>query len=234
MKSLTKKLENRIVVRLFAFMGIGAGLSAAVACLLTRVAEYRDFLAVPDAENNLMLSVSGWILLLLPLVMFLAVPAERKNLSFAAVLLMFCLFCGLIGTALSGVSLVFVKADVARGLLTSSVMFFAMALTGAVFRRDMISWHCILLTVVWGTLLTALGCWLFPAGLTDWAVSMAAVIVYGAVTAYSGEEIERIIADSDRTRLNQLAVRGALAVYLNFIGLAVKVLRFWESRGKCK
>ena len=54
MKSLTKKLENRIVVRLFAFMGIGAGLSAAVACLLTRVAEYRDFLAVPDAENNLM------------------------------------------------------------------------------------------------------------------------------------------------------------------------------------
>lgn len=87
MKSLTKKLENRIVVRLFAFMGIGAGLSAAVACLLTRVAEYRDFLAVPDAENNLMLSVSGWILLLLPLVMFLAVPAERKNLSFAAVLL---------------------------------------------------------------------------------------------------------------------------------------------------
>ena len=225
MKSLTKKLENRIVVRLFAFMGIGAGLSAAVACLLTRVAEYRDFLAVPDAENNLML---------LPLVMFLAVPAERKNLSFAAVLLMFCLFCGLIGAALSGVSLVFVKADVARGLLTSSVMFFAMALTGAVFRRDMISWHCILLTVVWGTLLTVLGCWLFPSGLTDWAVSMAAVIVYGAVTAYSGEEIERIIADSDRTRLNQLAVRGALAVYLNFIGLAVKVLRFWESRGKCK
>ena len=73
-----------------------------------------------------------------------------------------------------------------------------------------------------------------PSGLTDWAVSMAAVIVYGAVTAYSGEEIERIIADSDRTRLNQLAVRGALAVYLNFIGLAVKVLRFWESRGKCK
>ena len=115
MKSLTKKLENRIVVRLFAFMGIGAGLSAAVACLLTRVAEYRDFIAVPDAENNLMLSVSGWILLLLPLVMFLAVPAERKNLSFAAVLLMFCLFCGLIGAALSGVSLVFVKADVARG-----------------------------------------------------------------------------------------------------------------------
>lgn len=234
MKSLAKKLENRIVVRLFAFMGIGAGISAAVACLLTEVAEYRDFIAVPDAENKLMLSVSGWILLLLPLVMFLAVPADRKKLSFAAVLLMFCLFCGLIGAALSSVALVFIKADIARGLFTSAVMFFAMSLTGAVFRRDMISWHCVLLTAVLGTLLTALGCWLFPTGLTDLAVSMASVIVYGAVTAYSGEEIERIIADSDQTRLNQLAVRGALTVNLNFIGLAVKMLRFWDSRGKCK
>lgn len=222
------------MTRVYGYMFLGLIVSALTAAMFAYVPDCREFLYSVGKTGETTLSVSGWILLLLPLVMFLAVPAERKNLSFAAVLLMFCLFCGLIGAALSGVSLVFVKADVARGLLTSSVMFFAMALTGAVFRRDMISWHCILLTVVWGTLLTVLGCWLFPSGLTDWAVSMAAVIVYGAVTAYSGEEIERIIADSDRTRLNQLAVRGALAVYLNFIGLAVKVLRFWESRGKCK
>ena len=95
MKSLTKKLENRIVVRLFAFMGIGAGLSAAVACLLTRVAEYRDFLAVPDAENNLMLSVSGWILLLLPLVLALVhhnrTFAVQKPAGRKAVFAMLCL-----------------------------------------------------------------------------------------------------------------------------------------------
>ncbi len=236
MKNLAKKLENRIVVRLFAFMGAGAGISAAVAGLLTGVPEYREFISVPTVENDVVLSVSGWILLLLPLLMYLSVPEERKKLSLAAVLLIFGLFCGLIGAALSSVSIVFIKADIARGLLISAGMFFAMSLTGAIFRKDMISWHCILLTGVWGAVFTALGCWFFPQSATDWGVCMVSVIAYCAVMAYSGEEIQQIIAasDSERQWLNQLAALGALAVYLNFTGLLVKMLRFWESRGKCK
>ncbi len=233
MKSLAKKLENRIIVRLFAFMGIGAGISAVTAYILTRVPEYRDFLCVLNVENELMLSVSGWIFLFLPLVMFLAIPKNISTLSFPAVALIFVLFCSLIGASLSGVALVFIKADIARGLIISAGMYFGMSLTGAIFRKDMISWHCILLTALWGIILGACSCLLFPLGVVDIAVVFVTIVVYCAVTAYSGEEMLQIIAASDQTKLNQMAIRGALAVYLNFVGLAVKMLRFWQSKGKC-
>ena len=232
MKTLAKKLENRIIVRLFAFMGIGAGISSAVAYLLTRVPEYREFLCVPNVENELMLTVSGWVLLILPLVMYLVVPKDLTALSFPAVGLIFVLFSGLIGASLSGVALVFIKSDIARGLLVAAGMFLLMSLTGAVFRRDMISWHCILLTAGWGILLSGVGWLLFPCGAVDAAVMFVVVVVYCAVTAYSGGEMLQIIAATEQSRLSQMAIRGALAVYLNFVGLAVKMLRFWQNKGK--
>ncbi len=105
-----------MISRLFAFMGGGAAISAATVFLLTAVPEYREFLYVRDAEGLMMLSVGAWILLLLPLMMFLSVPKELKALSFAAVLLIFGLFCSLVGAALSGVAVVYIKADMACAL----------------------------------------------------------------------------------------------------------------------
>ncbi len=234
MKTLAKKLENQVVVRLFAFMGIGAMLSAAVAYLLTLVQEYREFLYILDADNKMVLSTSGWILLLLPLLLYLAIPKERSKMSFASLLIIFLLFCGLLGAALSSVSIVFIKADIARGLLVSAGAFFGMSLTGAISRKDMISWHCILLTFAWGTILTLAGYWLFPLSLTDLAVGLISVMVYCSIMAYSGEDIHNIIASSEQQLKSKLAIRGALVVYLNFVGLVVKTLRFWQNKGEDK
>ena len=232
MKTLAKKLENQVVVRLFAFMGIGSALSAAVAYLLTIVQEYREFLYVVDAENQMILSTGGWVLLILPLLLYLAIPKERGRMTFGSLMLIFLLFCGLMGAALSSVSIVYIKADIARGLLVSAGAFFCMSLTGAISKRDMISWHCILLTFAWGVVLTLIGYWLFPLNLTDLAVGFISVAVYCSIMAYSGDDVHKIISGASKSPKSKLAVRGALIVYLNFVGLMIKLLRLWENKGE--
>ena len=234
MESLTKKLESRVISRLFAFMGGGAAISAATVFLLTAVPEYREFLYVRDAEGLMMLSVGAWILLLLPLMMFLSVPKELKALSFSAVLLIFGLFCSLVGAALSGVAVVYIKADMACALGVAAGMFAIMAVTEAACRKDMISWYCIVVTALWGLLLSGTVYGLFGLSLIDLAVCVATVVIFCAILAYSGSEIQRIVTAAKPDRLNHTAITAALAVFLNLIGLVVKTLRFWESKGSCK
>lgn len=234
MKTLAKTLENQVMVRLFAFMGIGAALSAIMVNLLTIVQEYREFLYVVDTENQMVLSTAGWILLWLPLLFYLAIPKERGRMSLGSLMLIFLLFSGLIGAALSGIAIVYIKANIAGGLSVSAGAFWGMSLVGAISKKDMISWHCILLTFVWGIVLSLVGYWLFSLSLTDLGVSLILIIVYCSITAYSGDDVHKLISGASKSPKNKLAIRGALIVYLNLVGLVVKLLRFWANKSEEK
>ncbi len=98
----------------------------------------------------------------------------------------------------------------------------------------MISWYCIVVTALWGLLLSGTVYGLFGLSLIDLAVCVATVVIFCAILAYSGSEIQRIVTAAKPDRLNHTAITAALAVFLNLIGLVVKTLRFWESKGSCK
>lgn len=108
-----------------------------------------------------------------------------------------------------------------------------MSLVGTIL-KNMISWHCILLTFMWGIVLTLVGYCLFSLSLTDLAVSLILIIVYCSITAYSDGDVHKLIPKANKSPKNKLAFRGALIVYLNFVGLVVKLLRFWSNKSEEK
>lgn len=229
MKRLTKQLENRIVTRVYSFMGIGAFVASGVSWLLTSVPAYRNFLYLYDADNRMILSGGGWILLFLPLVMFLSAPRELRKMSFPGVMLLMALFCALIGAALSGVFVVYVKADVSRCLLIAALMFAAVSGTGRFFRHDMLSWQCVVLTVAWGVVLMFAGCLFWPMTSVDVGACTAVIIGICAVVAYSVNDITRIMTAVPAGEFNHVAACCAMRVFFNLVGVVVVVLRFWRG-----
>lgn len=232
MKRLTKQLENRIVTRVYSFTGIGAFIASGVSWLLSSVPAYRNFLYLYDADNRMILSGGGWILLFLPLVMFLSAPGELRKMSFPGVMLLMALFCALIGAALSGVFIVYVKADVFRSLLIVALMFAAVSGTGKIFRHDMLSWQCVVLTVGWGVVLMLVGHFIRPMTTVDIGACTAVIIGMSAVVAYSVNDIIRIMTAVPAGEFNHTAACCAMRVFLNLVGVVVVVLRFWRGKEK--
>nr|QIM10620.1 hypothetical protein PlAlph_5120 [uncultured Alphaproteobacteria bacterium] len=229
MKRLTKQLENRIVTRLYSFMGIGVFIASGVSWLMTSVPAYRDFLYLYDANNRMILSDGGWILLFLPLVMFLSAPRELRKMSFPGVMLLMALFCALIGAALSGFFVVYVKADIFRCLLIAAVMFVAMSGTGKVFRHDMLSWQCVVLTIAWGGVLMFASHLIWPMSTVDIGACAAVIIGICAVVAYSVNDIIRIMTAVPSGEFNHIAACCTMRIFFNLVGVVVVALRFWRG-----
>lgn len=229
MKRLTKQLENRIVTRLYCFMGIGAFIASGVSWLMTSVPAYRNFLYLYDADNRMILSGGGWILLFLPLVMFLSAPRELRKMSFPGVMLLIALFCALIGAALSGIFVVYVKADIFRSLLITAIMFVAMSCTGKFFRHDMLSWQCVVLTIAWGAALMLVSHFIWPMSVEEIGGCTAVIIGVCAVVAYSVNDIIRIMTAVPPGEFNHIAACCAMRVFFNLVGVVVVALRFWRG-----
>lgn len=234
MKRLLVKLKNRVISRVFAYLGFGLAISAFTAYVLTTIPEYREFLYVFDAENKMMLSVGGWVMLILPLMMFLAIPQNFRNISTGAVFIIYVLFCSLIGAALSGVCVVYVKIDIARSLFVCAGMFVVMSLFRMLCRKDMLSWTCILLTGFFGVVISFADFFLFSTKITGLTAHVAAVVVFCALLAYSETEIRRITDSGSLRTTNKIAIRCALAIFLNLVGLVLKTIQFWNRKQDLK
>jgi len=228
MKRLSLKFENRIVSRIFLLLGIGLMLSSITAHILTVVQAYREFLYIADAEGKMFLSASGWILFWLPLMMYLAVPQNFSKISTGAAFIIYLLFCAIVGAALSGIFIVYIKADIAQSLLVTAMTFAVMSFWERVTKRQLMSWQCLLLTAAVGGIITLGMFLLFPAKLTDISVTIATIIVFCCVTAYSGFAVEKIITAATPENSAKTAVEGCLSIYLNLVGLVLQTIRFWK------
>lgn len=229
MKRLTKQLENRIVIRLYSFMGIGVFIASGVSWLMTNVPAYRNFLYLYDADNRMIMSGGGWILLFLPLIMFLSAPRELRKMSFPGVMLLMALFCALIGTALSSLFVVYVKADIFRSLSITAAMLVAVSGTGRIFRHDMLSWQCVVLTLAWGGILMLISHLIWPMSVVDIGACTAVIIGVCAVIAYSVNDITRIMTAVPSNAFNHIAACCTMRIFFNLVGIVVVALRFWRG-----
>ena len=111
-------------------------------------------------------------------------------------------------------------------------MFAAVAATGKIFRHDMLSWQCVVLTVVWGIVLMFAGHLLLPMTTVDIGACTAVIVGTSAVVAYSVNDIIRITTAVPAGGFNHTAACCAMRVFLNLVGIVVTALRFWRGKEK--
>ena len=216
------------MTRVYGYMFLGLIVSALTAAMFAYVPDCREFLYSVGKTGETTLSVSGWIVLLAPLAIVLFTGGLMKQLSAGAMMIVFVFFCALMGASLSSVFLVYTEASIMMCFVTASATFGAMALFGLTTQTDLTSWGSVLLMALFGLIVAMVVNIFFKSAAMDFVISLVAVVVFCALTAYDSrkirEELDNCYDDEEA------AIWGALSLYLDFVNLLLHLLRLFGQK----
>ena len=157
------------------------------------------------------------------LVMFLSFRITRMSAGAAAA--SFLVYSLLSGLTLSSIFFVYTAGSIASAFVTAAGMFGAMSVYGMVTKRDLTSWGAFFSMGLIGVLICMVVNIFLKSSILGFAASLIGVVVFVGLTAYDTQTLKSY-ATSRELREN-LAVFGALRLYLDFVNLFLMLLRLF-------
>lgn len=213
--------ERAFIRSVYAWMFGGLLLTAAAAWWVVSSAAMQQLIFTTPLR---------WVLLIgeLGLVFFLSFRITKISAGTAATV--FLIFSLLNGLTLSSIFFVYTAASIYQAFFTAAGMFGAMSVYGMVTKRDLTSWGSFFFMGLIGIIIcSVINMFLRSPGLA-WAVSFLGVFIFLGLTAYDTQKL-KAYATAPELREN-LAVFGALALYLDFINLFLMLLRLFGGNRK--
>ena len=169
-----------------------------------------------------------WVIFLAPIGLTLFLGFRITKMSAGAAAATFLIFSALMGLSLSSIFFLYTAGSIYQAFFTAAGMFGAMSVYGMVTKRDLTSWGSFFFMGLIGIIIcSVINIWLKSPGLA-WAVSFLGVFIFLGLTAYDTQKL-KAYATVPEIRGN-LAIYGALALYLDFINLFLMLLRLFGNR----
>jgi FtsH-binding integral membrane protein len=215
--TLTAERERTFIRSVYAWMFAGLLITAASAWWVVESTAMQQLIF----GNRAMV----WVLMLaeLGLVMFLSFRIMKMSAGAAAST--FLIFSLLNGLTLSSIFFVYTRGDIFQAFLTAAGMFGAMSVYGMVTKRDLTSWGSFFFMGLIGIVICSVINIFLHSSALGFAISFIGVFVFLGLTAYDTQKLKSY-ATAPQLREN-LAVYGALALYLDFINLFLMLLRLF-------
>ncbi|HYI12471.1 MAG TPA: Bax inhibitor-1/YccA family protein [Thermoanaerobaculia bacterium] len=166
-----------------------------------------------------------WVLLIAELGLVFYLSFRITKMSPASAASVFLVFALLNGLTLSSIFFVYTAGDISLAFFTAAGMFGAMSVYGMVTKRDLTSWGSFFFMGLIGILICGVVNIFLKSSALGFAISLIGVFVFLGLTAYDTQKLKSY-ATSPTLREN-LAVYGALALYLDFINLFLMLLRLF-------
>jgi FtsH-binding integral membrane protein len=167
----------------------------------------------------------GLIIAELAAVMFLSFRINK--MSSAAAAITFIAYSALNGLTLSAVLLVYTGSSVAQAFITAGGMFGAMSVYGLVTKKDLTSWGSFFMMGLIGIVIASVvNLFMHSTGLS-FVISVLGVFIFVGLTAYDSQKLKTYARAGGGTNL---AIIGALALYLDFVNLFLMLLRLFGDR----
>lgn len=212
----------------FAYMGGGLVLSAAVAFAVANIAPLAALIFGTPLK---------WVAIFAPLAIVLFASFRFERLSMSALQGLFWGFAALMGVSLASALLVFTGASIVQAFLSAAVVFLAMALWGYTTKRDLSGWGSFLMVGLIGIIGASIVNLFLASGALSLIVSIVGVIVFTGLTAWDMQRLRTEyfayaapVSATGRMTLGKLQVMGALSLYLNFINLFQMLLSLFGQR----
>ena len=166
-----------------------------------------------------------WVLLIgeLGLVFYLSFRITKMSPATAASV--FLVFSLLNGLTLSAIFFVYTTASIYQAFFTAAAMFGAMSVYGMVTKRDLTSVGSFMFMGLIGIIICSVINIFLKSSALGFAISFIGVFIFLGLTAYDTQKL-KAYATAPQLREN-LAVYGALALYLDFINLFLMLLRLF-------
>lgn len=213
----TAERERSFIRSVYGWMFGGLLLTAAAALWVVSSAAMKQLIF----GNPIMI----WVLLIaeLGLVMYLSFRITKMSPGAAASA--FLIYSLLSGLTLSSIFFVYTTASIASAFVTAAGMFGAMSIYGMVTKRDLTSWGAFFGMGLIGILICMVVNIFLGSNTLRFAISAIGVVVFVGLTAYDTQKL-KAYATAPALREN-LAVYGALALYLDFVNLFLMLLRLF-------
>ncbi|MBJ8349751.1 Bax inhibitor-1/YccA family protein [Streptococcus zalophi] len=214
---------NRFFARVYGLVGMGILLSAIVSAGMLYI--FTDTFV--DILINQPMIYFGAMAVELVLV-FWAASVARQNSPLA--LPLFLIYSALNGFTLSFIIAQYAQTTVVAAFVSSSILFFVMAIIGRVTKKDLSGMGKALIAALIGLIITSIVNMFLASGPLSLMISMVSVVIFSGLIAYDNQRIKRVYEESNGQVLDGWAVSLALSLYLDFINLFISLLRIFGRR----
>ncbi|MDB4944108.1 MAG: rane protein [Labilithrix sp.] len=201
----------------YRWMTLGLALTGVVALGVASSADAISFIL----GNKLVFF--GLLIAQLALVFTFGRVAQRS--STAVVAAMFFAYAALTGVTFSTLFLVYTASSIAGVFFVTAGAFAGLSAIGFFTKRDLSAIGRFAIFAVIGLVIASVvNMFLASSGL-QWIVSIAGVLIFGALTAYDTQKLKEIFASGQASA--NMPLVGALTLYLDFVNMFLFMLRIF-------
>jgi uncharacterized protein len=206
--------------RVYGWMALALGVSALVAWQS----------AQSDAVVKLLVQNPGLVgfALILEIVVVLALTFLMNRMSTIMAGAMLILYAALNGFTFSILLLAYSPSSVAEAFGVTGITFMSLALYGFFTKRNLGAWGGFLLMSLIGLVLASLVGLFLNSPFIDFIVTYGGIIVFSGLVAYDNQKLKAYYFSGAGG--GNLAIYGALSLYLDFINLFLRFLRIFGRR----
>lgn len=214
-----EKAEQTFIQRVYQWMAAGLALTG--------------FVAIWVSGNPAMLrALSGGLFFLvflaeLGLVFWLS--SQVLKISPTAAITGFLVYSGLNGLTLSYLFLVYTQTSIATVFFMTAGTFAVVSVFGWTTKQDLSSVGGFLFMGLVGVIIASLVNLILHSPALYWIISYAGLAIFIALTAYDTQRLKEIHR-SGLGSTDQMAILGALKLYLDFINMFISLLRIFGQR----
>ena len=211
---------NQFYAKVYAFVGLGIGLSALVSALMLTVFQAQLVYFLMHGRLWLMIATFAELGLV-----FVASSMAAKNSP--AALPVFLIYSVLNGFTLSFVVAFYTPGTVLSAFVSSALLFFVMAAIGIFTKKDLSGMGRALMAALVGLIIAMVVNIFLASGFFDYMISIAMVLVFSGLIAWDNQKIRYVYEQSRGQVATGWVISMALSIYLDFINLFLSILRIF-------
>ncbi len=221
--------SRRYLAKVFTWMFIGLGLSAAVAFEFYGSTALRSLLIDQTTHQ---LTGLGYVAIFAPVVFSFVISFGFNRISYPALLFLFIAYAVTTGISLSFLGLMYTAASIFGVFLSSAAVFGIMAIAGYTTQMDLSKFGSILVMAFFALFAVSLINFFLGSAQIEYLLSFAFVAIMIGLTAYYMQMLKRIGAGIEfgTDSAAKLVLIGAFVLYTTFINLFISMLRIFGSR----
>lgn len=209
--------ENKIFSKVFMWMFIGLAITFGVGYYVS-------------LNTNMLYNISNYCIffIIAELVVVLILSARIRKLKPITAKIMFCVYSFLTGLTFSVIFILYEVTSIIYVFGITAVIFLIFALIGYFTKLDLSKFGVYLLMALIGVIICSIINMFVKSEGFDIGITIVCLLVFIAYIAYDIQVIKRnlyLIENEDN-----LAIYGALQLYLDFINIFLRLLRFFGNR----
>jgi uncharacterized protein len=215
------------MLSVYNYMASGVLLTGIVAMLFAPYAAQ-----VLISANGRGMSGLGWIVILSPLAIVMAMSYGAARMRTGTLQVLFWTFAALMGLSMSTVFLAYTATSIAQTFFATAAAYLGLSLYGYTTKRDLSPFGTFLIMGVVGLIVAiALNAFLLKSAGMGMAISAIGVLLFAGLTAYDTQRIKSMYSYVQGTEMaGKTVILGALTLYLDFINMFQFLLSFMGSR----